>query len=273
MLAIADITPFTAYLCNTGHCKYLSFSLHEIQYILQYFSFVPFSSFSPLSLKSYMVQSIMAPSSSLSEIFSSKTEPLVPHIFYTLIPLKLDLDNFLAWHQQVTATLRSMDLLHFLDRSCIPSCLIAADGDSPTFVNPKYLTYDRQDQSVIAWLLASMTFGILTQMVGLNSSHQVWSKHQTHYASQTRAQIKKHKQLVCKPKKDQSVSTFLLDIKKTVDNLPVVGCPISTKDHIEAHLDGLSDEYEPYVTSVTSRLDPYTVEDIEVLLLAQEGRI
>ena len=150
-----------------------------------------------------------------------------------------------------------------MDGSCIPPRLINVEGDSPTSVNPKYLTYDCQDQSILAWLLDSMTYGILTQMVGLDFSHQVWSKLQTHYASQTRAQIKKHKQLLNIPKKDRFVSTFLLEIKKTVDNLAVVGCPIFTEDHIEAILDGLSDEYDLFLTSLTSRLDPYTAEDID----------
>jgi len=75
------------------------------------------------------------------------------------------------------------------------------------------------------------------------------------------------------PKKDCYVSTFLIEIKKTVDNLVVVGCPISTEDHIEAILDGLSDEYDPFIPSIMSRHDPYMVEDIESLLLAREGRI
>jgi len=75
------------------------------------------------------------------------------------------------------------------------------------------------------------------------------------------------------PKKDRFVATFFLEIKKTVDNLVVVGCSISTKDHIKPIVDGLSNEYDSFITLVTSRLDPYTVEDIESLLLAQEGRI
>jgi len=119
-----------------------------------------------------------------------------------------------------------------------------------------------------------MTAGILTQMVGMETSNQVREKLQTHYASQTRAQIKKHKQQLRTPKKDRSIFAYLLDIKKIVDQLVVVGCPISTEDHIEVVLDGLSDEYDhPFITSVTSRLDPYTVADIEALLLAQENCI
>jgi len=206
------------------------------------------------------------------EIFSSKPEALLPHIFHTLIPLKLDLDNFLVW-RQVNATLRSLDLLYFLDGSCIPLRFISVEEDSSPIVNSKYIQYNRQDQAILAGLLASMTVGILTQMVGMDTSNQVWEKLQTHYASQTRAQIKKHKQQLRTPKKDRSISAYLLDIKKTVDHLAVVGCPISTEDHIEVVLDGLSDEYNSFITSVTSHLDPYTVADIEALLLAQENRI
>jgi len=135
------------------------------------------------------------------------------------------------------------------------------------------MQYDHQDQAILAWLLASMTAGVLTQMVGMDTSTQVWEKLHTHYVSQTRAQINKHKQQLCTPKKDRSISAYLLDIKKIVDQLAAVGCPISTEDHIEAVLDGLSDEYDSFITSVTSRLDPYTVADIEALLLAQENRI
>jgi len=150
---------------------------------------------------------------------------------------------------------------------------ISAEEDSSPIVNSKYIQYGRQDQAILAWLLASMTAGILTQMVGLETSNQVWEKLQTHYASQTRAQIKKHKQQLCTPKKDRSITAYLLDIKKTVDQLVAVGCPISTEDHIEVVLDGLSDEYDPFITPVITRLDPYTVADIEALLLAQENRI
>ena len=73
-------------------------------------------------------------------------------------------------------------------------------------------------------------------------------------------------------KNDKSVSTYLLDIKKTVDNLAAVGADISTEEHIEAILDGLSEEYDGFITSILSRTDPYSVDDLEVLLLAQEER-
>jgi len=74
------------------------------------------------------------------------------------------------------------------------------------------------------------------------------------------------------PKKDRSVNLYLLEIKKIVDTLSAIGYPISTDDHIEAILDGLSEDYDGFVTAVLSRTDPYTVEEIEALLLSQEER-
>jgi len=47
---------------------------------------------------------------------------------------------------------------------------------------------------------------------------------------------------------------------------------MSTADHVDAILDGLSAEYDGFVTSILSRQDPYMVNDLEVLLLAQEER-
>lgn len=57
-----------------------------------------------------------------------------------------------------------------------------------------------------------------------------------------------------------------------VDSLASIGSPISAEDHIDSILDGLLEEYDNFVTSITSLLDPYTVQHIESLLLAQEDR-
>lgn len=51
-----------------------------------------------------------------------------------------------------------------------------------------------------------------------------------------------------------------------------MGAPISVADHIEAILEGLPEEYNNFVVSVTSRSEPYSVDEIEALL-AQEERI
>jgi len=89
--------------------------------------------------------------------------------------------------------------------------------------------------------------------LGIESSHQIWNKLQVYYASQT--QLVNLKLQLHNPKCDCTIATFLLNIKKIVYTLAAVGSPITNEDYIE-------------VTSIRTRLDPYTVEDVESLLLA-----
>jgi len=93
------------------------------------------------------------------------------------------------------------------------------------------------------------------------------------HISQIRARVKKLKLQLRTPKRDKSVSVYLLDIKKTVDTLATVDSPITTEGHIDAILDSLPNEYHSFVTTITSRLDPYTVADVESLLLATRRQV
>jgi len=53
------------------------------------------------------------------------------------------------------------------------------------------------------------------------------------------------------------------DIKKCVDTLVVIGVAFSNEDHVENILDRSYEEYDSFVTSILSRLDPYTIEEGE----------
>nr|KYP57055.1 hypothetical protein KK1_003309 [Cajanus cajan] len=105
-----------------------------------------------------------------------------------------------------------------------------------------------------------MTTPILTKMVGLVRTHQ------------TRAKIKKLKLQLRMSKKNSTITEYLLSIKKTIDSLAAIGSPISEEEHIEAILDGLLEEFDYFITYITSCLDPYSIDDIEALLLEQEER-
>jgi len=79
--------------------------------------------------------------------------------------------------------------------------------------------------------------------------------------------------LLCAPKRDKSISIFLQYIKKVVDFLTTDGSPITIKDHIEAIFEGFPEEYDAFITFVTSKIDSYILEQVEALLLAQEERL
>jgi len=195
------------------------------------------------------------------------------HQFSTPIFLKLAEDNFLLWKQQVLATLDGLLLSKYLDGSQQPPRLLPLTEGKPSEINPDFLFYRQQDNLIVAWMLASMSNPFLTKMVGLQSAPEIWKTLQTHFTSNMRAQINKFRLRLKTPKQDCSVSAYLLEIKTAVDSLAAIGAPVSIEDQIEAILDGLSEDYDSFVTSIMSRSEPYTINEIEALLLAQEERL
>lgn len=69
------------------------------------------------------------------------------------------------------------------------------------------------------------------------------------------------------------MNEYLLQGKNTVYKLASVGHFMTDANHIETILNGLLEEYDTFIISVNSRPEPYTVEEIESLFLAQEARI
>ena len=70
-----------------------------------------------------------------------------------------------------------------------------------------------------------------------------------------------------------NVVEYLSKIKSCVDSLASVGHILTNKDHIDAILDGLTDEYDAFITFILTRSESYTVEEVESLIMAQEVRI
>ena len=99
-------------------------------------------------------------------------------------------------------------------------------------------------------------------------------KLEQYFASQTRAKIGQFKdQLKTTKKGSLNVVEYLSKIKSCVDSLASVGHILIDKDHIDAILDGLIDEYDAFITSILIRSESYTIEEVESLIMAQEARI
>ncbi|WVZ09388.1 hypothetical protein V8G54_013918 [Vigna mungo] len=135
--------------------------------------------------------------------------------------------------------IKGLQLFKFLDGQETPPKYLNHDETLHNIINPTYLQYEQQDQLLIIWLLKSMDTFIQ----------------------------------LCTPKNERTDATYLLDIKKIVDTLAAIESTLTTEDHIEAILYGLSEDYESIFTSILTRTDPYTIEEIEALLLPQEERL
>ena len=69
------------------------------------------------------------------------------------------------------------------------------------------------------------------------------------------------------------MNDFLVEIKKITDQLAVIGAEITTIEYIEVIFDGLPEEYNPFITSLFSRNDPYSIDEMESLLMSIEERV
>jgi len=87
-------------------------------------------------------------------------------------------------------------------------------------------------------------------MVGLSSSSQIWEKLHTYYASlPVKGKNQEAQGSTRTPRHDRTFIVYILDTKKIVDTLGAIGAPISKEEHIEVLLDGLSEEYETFITA------------------------
>jgi len=67
---------------------------------------------------------------------------------------------------------------------------------------------------------------------------------------------------------DNTVTTYLLDIKKIIETLATIGALLTIANHIEVIIDGHPKDYYCFVTSITTGTTPYTMEELKTFLLA-----
>uniref|UniRef100_A0A803QF40 Retrotransposon Copia-like N-terminal domain-containing protein n=1 Tax=Cannabis sativa TaxID=3483 RepID=A0A803QF40_CANSA len=167
-----------------------------------------------------------------------------PVVFSHKVSVKLDDNNFLLWRPQILSAIRGHRLQDYISDSFQPPLKYLNQEDEVLGqINLKYTEWEVQDQLLYSWLLSSMSDGILTRI------------------------------LQNQKKGSLSVNEYLLRIKTIVDQLLSSGHLVTVKEHVAAIFKGLPPAYDTFVISVNSRNSPYSVAEIETLLLSQEHRM
>lgn len=184
------------------------------------------------------------------------------HITYPqnqLVSIKLDENNFLIWRQQVLAAIRGYGLEGFITgTSEIPPEFISEQGkEKDTIVkvpNPEYTIWLRQDSILSSWILSSLTENILTLMVGLETSSEIWHTLDKNFTSHSEARKMQYKLQLQTLKKDKlSMREYLSKMKGCCDVLASVGYKLSSEDKILHILAGLGPEYDSVMVTFTSK--------------------
>ena len=82
-----------------------------------------------------------------------------------------------------------------------------------------------------------------------------------------------HYQIATMKRGNLSIADYFQRYTNLVDTLASIGNPLNDYELVSYFLSGLGSEYDSFVTSVTTQVDPMTHDDLYSHLLAHELRL
>ncbi|RVW60450.1 Retrovirus-related Pol polyprotein from transposon RE2 [Vitis vinifera] len=166
-----------------------------------------------------------------SSMAAQEQSRFLPMSFTHSFSVKLVNNNFLIWKQQVVFAIKGYGLQRFvIFEFAIPPCFLLKEDAQAGNVNKAFVEWEQQDQLLLSWLFSSISEKVLPRAK----------------SGQFKDQLKTTK------KGSLNVVEYLSKIKSCVDSLASVGHILTDKDHIDAILDGLTNESDPSFVSPTS---------------------
>lgn len=155
----------------------------------------------------------------------------------------------------------------------IPPKFLSDMDEEKGKLNEAYVDWEVQDSLLLSWLLQSMSEPMTRQMIGCDFSYQVWESLEAQFSTQSRAKVNQYHTQLKTIKKDGLSMNDYLKIKKIVDTLAAIGSAVTLAEHIDAVLGGLDDDYEGIITSLLTRVEPFSISELQSLLVTQEREL
>jgi hypothetical protein len=113
---------------------------------------------------------------SMAESSSSTLAFSIPNIAH-LCQFKLVDSNYLGWVFQFEPILKSHELMGIVDGSepCPPKFILASDKTLPEILNPEYILWEKKDQCILIWFIATLTPQVIPIVYDCKTSAQVWT--------------------------------------------------------------------------------------------------
>jgi hypothetical protein len=197
----------------------------------------------------------------------------IPNISH-LTGAKLEGPNYIVWVSRFLPILRTNGLMNIVDGSepAPPKYLPKPASMSTAPLNPEFVLWEKKDQFILSWLIASLSEKVVATVYGLNTSHEVWTALAHCYASPSKSRINNlRRQLQNLRQGTQTCSDFFLGAKSIADQLALVGQPVGDEDLLSYIVGGLSPQYNPFIASLWAGKDrSLRVDDFQSELLNYE---
>ena len=217
-------------------------------------------------------------SATLTNTSSSSTSILHPPAITTStqvhqsFSIKLTSKNYVPWKLQFTPLLNYYNLHGLINGTEPPPPKEIPDSETnQNIINPAYTNWFNRDQLLLSWLLSSITEEVYPQLIGLNSSSEVWNALATAYGVVSHAQrTQLHIELHNLSKDDKSVSQYLYQAKAIADSLTLSGQPIQPSEFNAIVFRKLGAKYNGIIRELQQRTDPISFNDLHGQLVSHE---
>jgi hypothetical protein len=173
------------------------------------------------------------------------------HLPAQVISIKLDGTNFLAWSAQLLPLFRSYGLMGIVDGSDLcPPQFSSEEHKVQGITNSAYMAWQYKDQTILGWIISSLTPSVVSTIYGLETSRLAWQALGARFAAPSTSRISLIKRkLQSLQQGSLSCQKFLDEVKTLADELTAVGKPIDDSDLIFYVLNGLNSSFHSFVTT------------------------
>lgn len=208
---------------------------------------------------------------------STQLQPPALVTFTNFNSFKLTRDNYPLWLPQIVPHLKGGNLFGYVDGTypCpSPTITSTKDGVTTTSPNPACLHWTMQDQLILGAINSALSKKTLSHVTRCRTSKEAWVTLETLFASQAKARsMQVHFQLATLKKGNSSIADYFSKFQALVDALTASGHSPNEFESVSFLLAGLGPDYDPFVTSVTTRVEPLSIDEIYGHLLSHELRL
>jgi hypothetical protein len=203
---------------------------------------------------------------------SSTTTAIVPPIFAVRVSEKLTKGNYPLWSAQVLSAIRAAqleDLILGVEKAPKKEITVMVNEKSEQQKNLTYMTWVTKDQSVLGYILSTLTRETLMHVSRCTTLAAAWSALAT--LSQTRAcSVNTRTALATMKRNQSSVTYYFTKMSAFADDLAASDTLLHDHEFVAYLLAGLDEEYNPVFTTIVSRADPISPGELYAQLLSFE---
>ncbi|KAB5531934.1 hypothetical protein DKX38_018604 [Salix brachista] len=131
-----------------------------------------------------------------------------------------------------------------------PPKFTSTEHKNQGIVNPGYMVWQYKDQTVLGWIISSLSPAVVSTIYGLETSRLAWQALGARFAAPSTSRISLIKRkLQSLQQGSMQCQEFLDAVKALADELSVVGKPIEDSDLILSVLNGLNSSFHSFVTT------------------------